>query len=225
MTQTISASLPASTIYVSGTVNDVSVVWTNTEGEVWEAVADRAEDDIYVVILNIVSGSGQSSTTSFTLYYGLLNLITDRTQADVDYVVRLSTKSWNNMSEEEKTDWESGLKGAYNASDLNRVGNAVVYVAGRLTKAGYLVPVSPKIDWTASDIPKESDMRTYLSDVDILRNALTVLPGTPEVPEDMERLTYKEANDIERILLAVDGLITKMINSYFYSNEIFCGEV
>lgn len=34
------------------------------------------------------------------------------------------------MSEEEKTDWESGLKGAYNASDLNRVGNAVVYVAG-----------------------------------------------------------------------------------------------
>ena len=225
MTQTISASLPASTVYVSGTVNDVSVVWTNTEGEVWEAVADRAEDDIYVVILNIVSGSGQSSTTSFTLYYGLLNLITDRTQADVDYVVRLSTKSWNNMSEEEKTDWESGLKGAYNASDLNRVGNAVVYVAGRLTKAGYLVPVSPKIDWTASDIPKESDMRTYLSDVDILRNALTVLPGTPEVPEDMERLTYKEANDIERILLAVDGLITKMINSYFYSNEIFCGEV
>ena len=94
MTQTISASLPASTVYVSGTVNDVSVVWTNTEGEVWEAVADRAEDDIYVVILNIVSGSGQSSTTSFTLYYGLLNLITDRTQADVNYVVRLSTKSW-----------------------------------------------------------------------------------------------------------------------------------
>lgn len=225
MTQTISASLPASTIYVSGTVNDVSVVWTNTEGEVWEAVADRAEDDIYVVILNIVSGSGQSSTTSFTLYYGLLNLITDRTQADVNYVVRLSTKSWNNMSEKEKADWESGLKGAYNASDLNRVGNAVVYVPGRLTKAGYLVPVSPKIDWTASDIPKESDMRTYLSDVDTLRNALTVLPGTPEVPEDMERLTYKEANDIERILLAVDGLITKMINSYFYSNEIFCGEV
>ena len=225
MTQTISASLPASTVYVSGTVNDVSVVWTNTEGEVWEAVADRAEDDIYVVILNIVSGSGQSSTTSFTLYYGLLNLITDRTQADVNYVVRLSTKSWNNMSEKEKADWESGLKGAYNASDLNRVGNAVVYVAGRLTKAGYLVPVSPKIDWTASDIPKESDMRTYLSDVDTLRNALTVLPGTPEVPEDMERLTYKEANDIERILLAVDGLITKMINSYFYSNEIVCGEV
>lgn len=41
----------------------------------------------------------------------------------------------------------------------------------------------------------------------------------------MEGLTYEEANDIERILLAVDDLITKMINSYFYSNEIFSGEV
>lgn len=225
MTQTISAALPASTVYVSGTVNDVSVVWTNTGGEIWETMADRAADDIYHVELSIVSSTGASTTASFTLYYGLLNLITDRTQADIDYAVRLSQKGWSGMTAEEKADWESGLKGAYNASDLNRVGNAVVYVAGRLSKAGYLVPVSPKIDWTASDIPKESDMRTYLSDVDILRNALTVLPGTPEVPEDMERLTYKEANDIERILLAVDGLITKMINSYFYSNEIFCGEV
>lgn len=225
MTQTISASLPASTVYVSGTVNDVSVVWTNTEGEVWEAVADRAADDIYHVELSIVSSTGASTTASFTLYYGLLNLITDRTQADVDYAVRLSQKGWSGMTAEEKADWESNLKGTYNASDLNRVGNAVAYVAGRLTDAGYLVPVSPKIDWTDSDIPKKSDMQTYLEDVEILRSALTVLPETPEVPEDMEGLTYEEANDIERILLAVDDLITKMINSYFYSNEIFSGEV
>ena len=225
MTQTISATLPASTVYVSGTVNDVSVVWTNTGGEVWEAVADRATDDIYHVELTIVNSSGASTTTSFTLYYGLLNLITDRTQADVDYAVRLSQKGWSGMTAEEKADWESNLKGTYNASDLNRVGNAVTYVAGRLTEAGYFVPVSPKIDWTESDIPKESDMQTYLEDVEILRSALTVLPETPEVPEDMEGLTYEEANDIERILLAVDDLITKMINSYFYSNEIFSGEV
>ena len=49
MTQTISATLPASTVYVSGTVNDMAVTWTNVGGEIWEAVADRAEDNIYVV--------------------------------------------------------------------------------------------------------------------------------------------------------------------------------
>ena len=225
MTQTISATLPASTVYVSGTVNDVAVTWTNVGGETWEAVADRAEDDIYVVALTIVSASGQSTSTSFTLYYGLLNLITDRTQADVDYVIRLSQKGWSGMTAEEKAEWESDLKGAYNASDLNRVGNAVNYVAGRLEDAGYTVSVNPKIDWLESDIPTESSMERYLEDVETIRSTLTVLPGTPEVPADMVGLTYEEANDIERILLAVDALITNMINAYFYSNEIVCGEV
>ena len=225
MTQTISATLPASTVYVSGTVNDVAVTWTNVGGEIWEAVADRAEDNIYVVALTIVSASGQSTSTSFTLYYGLLNLITDRTQTDVDYVIRLSQKGWSGMTAEEKAEWESDLKGAYNASDLNRVGNAVNYVAGRLEDAGCTVSVNPKIDWLESDIPTESSMEQYLKNVETIRNTLTVPSNTPNVPDDMEGLTYEEANDIERILLAVDALITNMINAYFYSNEIVCGEV
>ena len=225
MTQTISATLPASTVYVSGTVNDVAVTWTNVGGEIWEAVADRAADDIYVVALTIVSASGQSTSTSFTLYYGLLNLITDRTQADVDYAARLNAAGWDGMTADERTQWNLGLKGTYNAADLNRVGNAVNYVAGRLEGAGYSVPVNPKIDWLESDIPTYSDMEIYLNNVEIIRGTLTVPPATPEVPEDMETLTYEEANDIERILLAVDALITNMINAYFYSNEIVCGEV
>ena len=225
MTQTISATLPASTVYVSGTVNDVAVTWTNVGGEIWEAVADRAEDDIYVVALTIVSASGQSTSRSFTLYYGLLNLITDRTQKDVDYAARLNAAGWDGMTEDERTAWTLGLKGTYNSSDLNRVGNAVNYVAGRLEDAGYSVPVDPKIDWLESDIPTESSMERYLEDVETIRSTLTVLPGTPEVPDDMVGLTYEEANDIERILLAVDTLITNMINAYLYSNEINCGEV
>ena len=225
MTQTISATLPASTVYVSGTVNDVAVTWTNVGGEIWEAVADRAEDDIYAVALTIVSASGQSTSTSFTLYYGLLNLITDRTQADVDYAARLNAAGWDGMTEDERTAWTLGLKGTYNATDLNRVGNAVNYVAGRLEDAGYSAPVNPKIDWLESDIPTYSDMEIYLNNVEIIRGTLTVPTTTPEVPEDMEGLTYEEANDIERILLAVDALITNMINAYFYSNEIVCGEV
>ena len=225
MTQTISATLPASTVYVSGTVNDVAVTWTNVGGEIWEAVADRAEDDIYVVALTIVSASGQSTSTSFTLYYGLLNLITDRTQADVDYAARLNAAGWDGMTEDERTAWTLGLKGTYDYTDLNRVGNAVAYVAGRLTGAGYALNVNPRIDWTEDDTQRAADMASYLADISAIRNALIVPPAIPEVPDDMEGLTYEEANDIERILLAVDALITNMINAYFYSNEIVCGEV
>ena len=225
MTQTISATLPASTVYVSGTVNDVSVVWTNTGGSVWEAVADRSDDDAYHVVLNIVNAAGTSSTAEFTLYYGLLNLITDRTQTDVSYVARLAAKGWSGMTEDERSQWLTGLKGAYNATDLNRVGNAVTYVAGRLEEAGYAPDIDPKIDWTVSDIPTESQMETYLDNVRALRNAFTVPDSVPPVPADMEGLTYQEANDIERIILAIDALITNIINAYFYSNEVYSGEV
>ena len=225
MTQTISATLPASTVYVSGTVNDVSVVWTNTGGSVWEAVADRSDDDAYHVVLTIVNAAGTSSTAEFTLYYGLLNLITDRTQSDVSYVARLAAKGWSGMTEDERSQWLIGLKGAYNATDLNRVGNAVTYVAGRLEEAGYAPDIDPKIDWTIPDIPTKSQMETYLDNVRALRNAFTVPDSVPQVPADMEGLTYQEANDIERIILAIDALITNIINAYFYSNEVYSGEV
>ena len=203
----------------------MSVVWTNTGGSVWEAVADRSDDDAYHVVLTIVNSAGTSSTAEFTLYYGLLNLITDRTQADVSYVARLNAKGWAGMTEDERSQWLAGLKGAYNATDLNRVGNAVTYVAGRLEDAGYAPDIDPKIDWTVSDIPTESQMETYLDNVRALRNSFTVPDSVPQVPADMDNLTYQEANDIERIILAVDALITNIINAYFYSNEVYSGEV
>ena len=153
------------------------------------------------------------------------SLITDRTQEDVQRWNALAAKGYSGMTEAEKAEWDAGMKGAYNASDLNRVGNAVNYVAGRLEDAGYTVSVNPKIDWLESDVPTESSMEQYLKNVETIRNTLTVPSNTPNVPDDMEGLTYEEANDIERILLAVDALITNMINAYFYSNEIVCGEV
>lgn len=225
MTQTIAVSLPSDIVYVTGTVNAVLVTWTNVGGEMWEAIADRADDDIYEVALTIVNASGTSVDTSFTLYYGLLQLITDRTQADVDYVTRLARTGWANMTADEKEQWQSSLKGAYNASDLNRVGNAVNYVATRLRSSGYTVDVAPKIDWTEADIPTESEMAAYLADVATIRGILTVPDTVPPVPEDMALLTYQEANDIESILLMVDRLVTNMMNAWFHADEISCGEV
>lgn len=64
----------------------------------------------------------------------LLSLIMDRTQADVYRVRQLAQKVFGNMTADEKTKWLNGLKGAYNASDLNRVGASVAYVSGLLSQ-------------------------------------------------------------------------------------------
>lgn len=155
-----------------------------------------------------------------------LNLITNRTQADVDQVATLSARvSAGTATESEKAEWTSDLKGAYNASDLNRVGAAVAYVAGRLNGYGYAVTVNPRQDWTGSDIPTAGQMAGYLRDVATLRGAIAVMASTPPTPDSANNLTWQEANNIEQILLDVDELLTRMAAAWFYSGELYAGEV
>ena len=131
-------------------------------------------------------------------------LITDRTQADVD---------------------AGNEKGSYQASDLNRVGSAMNYVAERLLSAGYDPHIHPKTDWTDAEWPTPQTMTRYLSDLDELRRQFAVLASTPHVPADMDGLTVKEANDIEKILEGIDLLLTNASQALFYSGELFSGEV
>lgn len=155
-----------------------------------------------------------------------MELITDRVQADVDRVAYLAGRvSAGTATDAEKTEWASDLKGAYNASDLNRVGAAVAYVAGRLNGYGYAVTVNPKQDWTGSDIPTAGQMAAYLRDVDTLRGAIAVMNSTPPTPDSASGLTWREANDIEKILLDVDELLTRMAAAWFYSGDLYAGEV
>lgn len=155
----------------------------------------------------------------------LLSFITDRTQRDVARVKALAKKGWAAMTEQERTEWLGEMKGAYNASDLNRVGQAISYIADLLTGYGYSVQVSPKTDWTMSDIPTREQLEQYLANVAALRQALPVLPTTPEAPPDMEGLTWAEANDIEKILVDINHLITNMTAAWFYSGDLYAGEV
>lgn len=201
--QTLSVTLPSSTLYVVGTVNGAASTWTNTTGYIWETAAPRSDDDVYRVELTLVSSTGLSSETSFTLYYGL-HLVTDRTQADVQ---------------------ARNEKGTYNASDLNRVGAAMEYVADRMREQGFWVDISPKTDWTEDDWPTPANMTHYLNDLSTMRNMVATLNETPKVPEDMVRLTYVEANNIEEILEDLDYILTQISLAWFLTAEVSCGEV
>lgn len=154
-------------------------------------------------------------------------LVTDRTQQDVAYAKQLIDKLvTGTATDAEKSEWNSfTLKGAYNYTDLNRVGAAMQYVADRLSEFGYAVSIDPKLDWTSSDWPTPETMGTYLADLAELRSKFAMMQTTPTVPEDMEKLTYTEANNIEKILEDIDYLLTNTEKGWFYSGEVFSGEV
>lgn len=160
-----------------------------------------------------------------------MDLIYDRTQANSDRVATLTNKGWQNMTAEEQAEWAGGLKGAYNATDLNRVETAVAELSEILTNLPdevkayaeaygvawdaffdipYLVEnirTSTKTDWANGDIPDIEDMERYLSNVKHLRNALEY--ATDELPSSMLNLTWRGANAIEKALVNLDAAISE----------------
>ena len=156
-----------------------------------------------MVSLTIINSIGTATETTFTLYYGL-HLVTDRTAADVN---------------------AGNAKGTYTAEDLNRVGDAMNYVADRLKAAGYDPHISPKTDWKDEDWVDQVAQAVYLGDLAELRKQFTMLKSTPDVPPRIlatainsnDGLTYTLANDIEQILADINTLITNISAVWLYS--------
>lgn len=154
-------------------------------------------------------------------------LITDRTEADADRARELAAKGYDAMSEAERAEWASDLKGAYKASDFNRVGGAVGLVRDLLLSylqelEDYLdalsvapdsifrlpyeaadVDVSPRTDWIDDSYPTKEELEAYLRDIRTLRGLMPMPADLAELPESMRYLDYAGANAIEATLLAV----------------------
>ena len=131
------------------------------------------------------------------------NLITDRTQEDVNSI-----------------DIDSNVvnKGAYNYADLNRVEAKVEELNNILFYYGYMTnTLVIKLDWTYTDYFTPSDMTRYLNNIKAIRSALAVKPTTPKVPTTMDKMTYTTANNIEKILVDIEDLIAGLRNWFVYS--------
>ena len=155
-------------------------------------------------------------------------MVTDRTLADVEVWRSLQKKGYAAMTDEEKALWDSGtMKGAYNVSDLNRVGAALNYLLEALADAGQTSRDAfvAKTDWSVSDIPTARDLSTYLSYVIHIRGATKHLADTPLVPANTGTLDYSGANDIEKILLASERALKNIQSAWFFSDDLHCGEV
>ena len=152
----------------------------------------------------------------------IVTLVTDRTQADVERVRELAVKGFAAMTAAEQAEWLAGMKGAYNAADLNRVGTALNYLAGRLGAiCGRSITWTAKTDWAATDIATASQAAEYRQQIQDIRDALTYPAGTPDAPQ-LGRLTYTGANDIERILALCEELIDNITKAFRYTGAAEC---
>lgn len=105
-------------------------------------------------------------------------------------------------------------KGYYNATDLNRVAAAMLYIAERFRGHGYAAAVTSRTNWAITDTPRQRDMDTYLRDLHSLRNTFPVISSTPPAPSTMSMLTWREANNIEQILVNIDIAINWIAQCY-----------
>ena len=222
-TQAVTVALPASTLSVSGTVNGVTASWTNTSDNTWSAVVARAPDGVYVLALSVTDAEGFVTRLTAVLFFGGLQLVTDRSAQDVARWKELRDKGWSGMSAEEQAEWMGTMKGCYSHTDMNRVEGAVKWLSDRLSAIGYVYSPSVKLDWTREDIPSREDMARYFGNVEGLKEVIVMFPTVPPVPSVDDAFDYVMANNLEQFLLAVDEIYQKITESWHYAGEIISG--
>lgn len=174
------------------------------------------------ITVTATDGAGLTSTWTGTV----IRLITDRVKADLDALNAILRRFAAGTQTE--ADWTAlnapNQRGAYNDSDLNRVGAAIALLTESLNGQGYHLSTSPKTDWAEADIPTATPMGTYLADVTAIFQARLVQQPYITLPASMAGLTLAGANNIEWALVSVDAVTPVVKKSYIYSGEAFAGE-
>lgn len=155
-------------------------------------------------------------------------LIYNRTATDVEELARLAEaiKAGTATSAQAQQYLNGVNKGAYGVSDLVRVENAVVYIRDRLQEFGYRVDLEIVGKWSKEYLPTQDDFRRYFNNIAIIRATLEEHKNSPPVPSsDISLFGYAEANAVEKILVDMEDLLNRIAAAWFYSNDIYSGEV
>ena len=139
----------------------------------------------------------------------MLDLITDRSPADVTAVRALSEaiKAGTATEEQVQSYLNEIQKGAYTYRDLNRVEAAVSFLANRFKENGYTLSLQTVETWTPESKPNKKDFDRYFGNVDQLRSVLSVWETTPETPNSIAGFDVNRANALEQILKDIDQIL------------------
>lgn len=135
----------------------------------------------------------------------MMKLITDRTESD---------------------SLLKNTKGRYTYADLNRVEQAVEAIMDLAAQMDISLDLETKTNWGVSGVfpenfPTRSQMQRYLSNIYAVRNSFSI---PVYLPVSMNRLSWKDANNIEKVLQAALKIADQTIPNFRYCGELFAGE-
>jgi hypothetical protein len=148
------------------------------------------------------------------------NLITDRTQSDVNRWRTLRNKGFAAMTADEREEWMQPTKGSYGATDLNRVGEVMLFLLDLVDKLGIYMPLDIKTDWQDGDIPSSVQLELYIININTLRTAVA---GLPSVPDTHNNLDYNGANEIEQMFVVMEVVIGHIMAAFRHSGVTISG--
>lgn len=143
------------------------------------------------------------------------NLIYDRTAADVSRVTDLTRKMRSGTaSDAERTEWLEGrMKGAWNASDLNRIENWTIYLTDFLAQQGYTANTFlRRTAWTKADFPTRSDIGRIRRNVEALQNCFFALPDWREIVYN-GTMNFDQANVLEWDLGRIEIWLQELVKA------------
>lgn len=137
--------------------------------------------------------------------------ITDRTILDIDKLQEYDEIGYKNLTNDQKAEWILGMKGALNASDLNRIESNQQYILSLLSTQYTL---TFKTNWLMTDFVEDSDENRILSNLKTLMQPFDFDSQTivPDKPLDY----FEKINQIENIIL-------QMYNKYNERGESIRG--
>lgn len=232
------------TFRVRGYVSDlialpIVVKVTNTEGNVVHVLeldeAGNFDAELPLEIcenhLTISATDDAGNSVSKAFYY--IRLITDRNEEDIARLDALYVKALSGLTTVEWNEWLlSRERGAYNYTDINRVNIAAKYLIELLYDFGYDIYFHPQLTpdgrsvWRDSDEYLDTHTPIYLQNIRDIRGTLSLPATSPVVPKSIDYdMSIDDANAIEQIMVDCDTLIPGLVSQFFYSDEVFCGEV
>ena len=150
----------------------------------------------------------------------MIEPIIDRNLMDVNLAKEIMSKiqasGYNSLTESEKIQWESGLKGFLNYTDLNRIESN----SAELSQMVGISISTPKTNWTMMDIPTQKDFQRIRDNVQKIRSSNYIHSDTPVTPQ-LPLNRYEKINDIEKILLDVYDMYTRNMAAIYYIDELY----